>query len=269
MLGPARYGNIMLEPGGSAKPASVVAYPTTARHLLFGLIGGDVSGTPREPCLDGSLQPLRVSRPFDALVLLMRDLIVETEAGEWGETALGSQQTYMLMGKNGCWSCGSVRFQEQDAYLFSVQAYSKPEDETDELPTVQAHDACAEDMDDKWTLPHLHGLRVRRSPSDKGWIRLVPAYANTTEVSAGWTGETWGETIEHLVGAVLEADLPTRGSGNRRGVTAETKRKAELFRNIKKEHPGYSRARVAREATYRARVRVSPGETPPITKSTM
>lgn len=52
-----------------------------------------------------------------------------------------------------------------------------------------------------------------------------------------------------------------------RGPSAETKRRAEMFKAIKDEHPDWSYAQVAREATRTARARAGLGEKPPTYKA--
>jgi hypothetical protein len=119
-----------------------------------------------------------ISQPFDSLVFILREVIEREEGGKWSDgTAIGTQRVHMLLGKRGVWSCGPTHYQEQSGYLFSVQAYSDPKDATDWPPPVSAES---------------------QRPPDSGWIRLIPGPGNTTVVHAGWSGETWQQTIEGL-----------------------------------------------------------------------
>jgi hypothetical protein len=73
-------------------------------------------------------------------------------------------------------------------------------------------------------------------------------------------GEAFSELVEMIAAEMGQEDLPSRKG---RGPTAETRRRAEVFKAIKDAHPNYSWARVAMEANRQAAVRVSPGQTPP------
>jgi hypothetical protein len=72
--------------------------------------------------------------------------------------------------------------------------------------------------------------------------------------------EFGGEKGSPVEGQGMEEEAVT---GRRRTPRKETRRKAEIFRTIKTEHPEWSYAQVAREAERAASVRAGQGETAP------
>lgn len=130
---------------------------------------------------------------------------------------------------------------------------------------LQSTIACLDVLSDR---PETSVLQLR-AVSQPSWFQGGPIWDIFTMRLPGFVQESWRDIQNSWVREVKppaeaapaeDAEQETQ----ERGPTAETRRRAEMFRAIKDKHPDWSYARVAQDATRSARVRANANEKPPV-----
>jgi hypothetical protein len=187
--------------------------------------------------------------PIGMLITVLKNRVADEEGGEWSAPEMiDGSLAFFLWGKRGWWNCGADRhgpdgcgIKDQEGFWLSVQSFSSGA--CPPFPTSFEEAASS---------PHVPRARM--------W--LEPGIDHSTKIFLDADKE-WQPLFERLVSELVEPVQTQKGAEPRTPKpTAETERRANLFRSIKNEHPSYSYEKVALEATRRERVKAGKGEKP-------